>query len=56
MLNFSNKGSIRGQRSNFRISKILMYTIDSKLKLNKKSIGDGPRAPKRLLLKIRGQR
>ena len=56
MLNFSNKGSIRGQRSNFRISKILMYTIDSKLELNKKSIGDGPRAPKRLLLKIRGQR
>ena len=53
MLTFENKGSIRGQRSNFRISKILMYTIDSKLKLNKKSINDGPRAPKRLLLKIR---
>ena len=56
MLNFSNKGSIRGLRLNFRISKILMYTIGSQLKLNKKSIGDGPRAPKRLLLKIRGQR
>jgi hypothetical protein len=56
MLNFSNKESVRGQRSNFRIFKILMYTIDSKLKFNKKSISDGPRAPKRLLLKIRGQR
>ena len=54
MFYFEDKGSIRGQRSNFRISKILMYTIDSKLKLNKKSIGDGPRAPKTLTFEDKG--
>ena len=51
MLTFENKGSIRGQRSNFQISKILIYTVDSRLKLDNKSIGDGPKAPKRLLLR-----
>ena len=56
MLPFENKGFIRGKRSNFRISKIIMYTVDFKLKLDKKSIGDSPRAPKCLLLKIKGQR
>ena len=56
MITFENKGSIRGQRSNFLISKILIYTVDSRLKLDEKSIGDSPRAPKCLLLKIKGQR
>ena len=54
MLAFGNKGSIRGQRSNFRISSILICTAILRLKLDEKSIGDGPRAPKRLLLGIRG--
>ena len=54
MITFDNKGSIRGQRSNFRISKIIMSIAISRLKLDEKSIGDGFRAPKCLLLKIRG--
>ena len=54
MLAFGDKGSIRGQRSNFRISKILIWIAISGHKLAKKSIGDGPRAPKCLLLGIRG--
>ena len=54
MLSFENKGSIRGQRSNFRISKILICIVISRLKLAKKSIGDGPKAPKCLLMEIRG--
>jgi hypothetical protein len=54
MLTFENKGSIRGQRSNFLISKILIYSVDSRLKLDYKSIGDGPNAPKCLLLRERG--
>ena len=48
------KGSIRGQKSNFRISKILIWIAISKLKFAKKSIGDGPRAPKCFLMEIRG--
>jgi hypothetical protein len=44
MPTFENMGSIRGQRSNFRISKILIYTVDYRLKLDNKSIGDGPKA------------
>ena len=54
MLAFGDKGSIRGQRSNFRISKILIFIAISRLKLDEKSIGDGPRAPKCLIFKIKG--
>ena len=54
MLAFGDKGSIRGQRSNFRISSILICTAILGLKLDEKSIGDGLIAPKCLLLKIRG--
>ena len=54
MLTYGNKGYIRGQKSNFRISKIPILIDISRLKLPKKSIGDGPRAPKCLLLGIRG--
>jgi hypothetical protein len=46
MITFENKGSIRGRRSNFRISSILIRTAISRLKLDEKSIGDGFRAPK----------
>jgi hypothetical protein len=56
MLAFGDKGSIRGQRPNFRISAISIYMAISRLKLNEKSIGDGSSAPKCLLLEIRGQR
>ena len=54
MLAFGDKGLIRGQRSNFRISSILICIAIPRLKLDEKSIGDGFRAPKCLLLKIRG--
>jgi hypothetical protein len=54
MLAFGDKGCIRGQRSNFRISSNLICIAIPRLKLDEKSIGDGPRAPKCLLLKIRG--
>ena len=54
MLAFGDKGSIRGQRSNFRISSILIWIVVTTLKLDEKSICDGFRAPKCLLLKIRG--
>ena len=54
MITFENKGSIRGRRSNFRISSILICIAIPRLKLDEKSIGDGPIAPKCLLLKIRG--
>ena len=46
MLTFENKGSIRGQRSNFRISSIFIYIAVPRLKLDGKSIGDDFRAPK----------
>jgi hypothetical protein len=46
MLAFGDKGSLRGQRSNFRISAISICMAISRLKLNEKSIGDGPMAPK----------
>jgi hypothetical protein len=46
MITFDNKGSIRGQRSNFRICSILICTAIPRLKLDEKSIGDGFRAPK----------
>ena len=45
-LPFGDKGYIRVQRSNFRISLILICTAIPKLKLDEKSIGDGFRAPK----------
>ena len=48
------KGSTRGHKSNFRIYKILLWIAISRLKLAKKSICDGPRAPKCSLLEIRG--
>jgi hypothetical protein len=54
MLAFGDKGSVRGKRSNFRISAILICMTISKLKLAKKSIGDSLRAPKCLLLEIKG--
>jgi hypothetical protein len=54
MLAFRDKGYLRGQRSNFRISSILICIAISRLKLYEKSIGDGSIAPKCLLLKIRG--
>jgi hypothetical protein len=57
MLAFGDKGSIRGQRSNFRISAISICMANSRLKLNENFhhlIGDGPRALKCLLLEIRG--
>ena len=50
MHNFGDKGSIRGQRPNFRISKILIWVVTSGLKLAEKSIGDGPRASKCIVL------
>ena len=53
MLAFGDDGSIRGQRSNFRIFNILIWIDMSRLKLPKISIGDGPRAPKCLLMEIR---
>jgi hypothetical protein len=48
------KGSIRGQRSNFRISKILICIVISRLKLDEKLIGDVPKGSKCLLWGIRG--
>ena len=45
-LPFGDMGLIRGQRSNFRISSILICTAILRLKLYEKSIGDGFRAPK----------
>ena len=54
MFTLQNKGSIRGQRSNFRISSILIWIAIPTLKLDEKSIGYGFRAPECLLLKIRG--
>ena len=52
MLAFGDKGYIRGQRSNFRISSNLICIAILRLKLHEKSISDGPIAPKFLLLKI----
>ena len=46
MLAFGDKGSIRGQRSNFRISSILICMAIPRLKLDEKSIGDDFTAPK----------
>ena len=46
MLAFGDKGSIRGQRSTFRISSILICIAISRLKLDEKSIGGDFRAPK----------
>ena len=46
MITFENKGSIRGRRSNFRISSILICIVFLRLKLDEKSIGDDFRAPK----------
>ena len=54
MITSQNKGSIRGQRSDFRISSILIFIAISRLKLDDKSIGDGPRPRKCLIFKIRG--
>ena len=45
-LPFGDKGSIRGQRSNFRISSILICKAIPKLKLDEKSSGHCFRAPK----------
>ena len=41
MHSFGDKGSIRGQRSNFRISIVPIWIAVSKLKLDEKSIGGG---------------
>ena len=38
---FGNKGSVRGQRSNFRISIMPIWIVVSRLKLDEKSIGGG---------------
>jgi hypothetical protein len=46
MITLQNKGSIRGQRSDFRISSILICIAIPRLKLDEKSIGDDFRAPK----------
>jgi hypothetical protein len=46
MLALGDKGSIRGQRSNFRISIILICLAIPKLKLDQKSICDDFGAPK----------
>jgi hypothetical protein len=54
MLAFGDKGSIRGQRAKFRISSILICIAIPRLKLDEKSIGDGPRAPKCSIFQIRG--
>ena len=54
MLALGDKGSIKGKRSNFRISKILIFIAIYTLKLHEKSIGDSPRAQKCLIFKIKG--
>ena len=41
MHSFGDKGAIRGQRSNFRISIMTIWVAVSRLILNKKSIGGG---------------
>ena len=46
MLAFGDKGSIRGQRSDFRNSSILICIAIPRLKLDEKSIVDDFRAPK----------
>ena len=49
------KGSIRGQGSNFGVGLWSRWVAIHRFTLSEKSIGDGPRSPKRSLEQIRDQ-